>query len=233
MANTHRYGIRFQRTISGNDTPSVFTFPIATGYAPVTVMGAGTSVNLNIGDPVRLLEDGTIALVQQGQDVAAENADSDDYAFGIICGFPRVIVGGFPRPGSFYTSGTAYSGGIGGDNAPLVSVIPVDGNIFEIDSSAVVGAGTKNAAMGLVGMTARIVYSVLTAGTGQPKANPLLLASDAVAGGAIQHQLVIVGLGKVGDAMDFTATNLTFQVKFTAQQLAVAPDAGIFGANLE
>jgi hypothetical protein len=233
MANAHVYGIRYFRSLSGNETPQILTFPIASGYAPVTVVGAGSGVNLNIGDPVKLLEDGTIALVQTGQDNSGANADSDDYAFGIIAGFPRVVVGGFPRPGSFYTSGTTYSGGIGGDSAPLVAVIPVAGNIFEIDADAVVGAGTKGAAMAVVGQTARIAYSLLTSGTGQPKANPLLDVSDLAAGGADQMQLVVVGLGKKGDAMDFESSGVTFQVMFTAQQLAVAPDAAIFGANTE
>lgn len=232
MANTHRYGIRYVRSIHGAETPQTFTFPIASGYAPVTVVGAGSSVNLNIGDPARLFEDGTIGLTQDGQSTSGANTDSDDYTFGIIVGFPRVIVGGYPRPGSFYTTGTTYSGGIGSDSAPLVSVIPVDGNIFEIDANAVVGAGTKSACMAVVGQTAQIAYSVLSTGSGQPKANPLLDVSTLAAGGANQLQLVIVGLGKAGDAMDFASTNVTFQVKFTAQQLAVASDT-VFGANLE
>lgn len=232
MANTHRYGIRFVRSISGNDTPQILTLPIATAYAPTTVVGAGTSVNLNIGDPVKLLEDGTLGLVQAGQDVSGANADSDDYALGVIVGFPRVIVGGYPRPGSFYTTGTTYTGGIGSDNAPLVSVIPVEGNIFEIDSAAAPSPATKAGAMAYVGMTAAMTYTVLTSGTGQPKANPLLDLSTAAAGGANQCQLVIVGLGKAGDAMDFTAANVTFQVMWSAKQLHAAPDT-VFGANVE
>lgn len=241
MANTHRYGIRFARTISGSDTPQVLTFPIATAYQPNPVFGTSdaSNCNLNIGDPVRLLEDGSIALVQTAQDAAGPNNDSDDYAFGVIVGFPRVLVGGYPRPGSFYTGATAYTGGIGSDNAPLVAVIPVEGNIFEIDANAVIGAGTKSAALAVVGQTASIVYSILTAGNGQPKANPLLGVSVLAAGGANQAQLVVVGLGKAGDAMDFAATNVTLQVKFTAQQLAVWGDpladttAHVYGANTE
>jgi len=233
LANNHRYGIRFVRSISGNDTPQIFTFPIATAYAPTTVVGAGTSVNLNIGDPVKLLEDGTIGLVQTGQDSAGANTDSDDFAFGIIVGFPRVIVGGYPRPGSFYTTGTTYTGGIGSDSAPLVSVIPVAGNIFEIDANAVVGAGTKGACLAVVGQTARIAYSVLSTGNGQPKANPLLNVADFAAGGANQLQLAVLGLGKAGDAMDFSATNVTFQVQFTALDMPQQGDPSIFGANVE
>jgi hypothetical protein len=233
MANTHRYGFRFVRSISGNDTPQIFTRPIATAYAPVTIVGGGTGVNLNIGDPVRLAEDGTVQLTQMGQDTSGANGDSDDSVFGVIAGFPRVIVGGFPRPGSFYQSGTTYTGGIGSDSAPLVSIIPARGNIFEVDADAVIGAGTKSAAMAVVGQTARIAYSVLTSGTGQPKANPLLDASDLTAGGANQLQLIVTDLGKAGDAMDFTATNLTYQVMFNYIQLSAAPDVAIFGADVE
>lgn len=233
MANTHRYGIRYVRSISGADTPQVLTFPIASAYAPVTVVGAGSSVNLNIGDPVKLAEDGTIMLTQTGQDSSGANTDSDDFVFGVIAGFPRVVVGGYPRPGSFYATGTTYTGGIGGDNAPLVAVIPAAGNIFEIDANAVIGAGTKSAAMAVVGQTARIAYSVLSSGNGQPKANPRLNVADLAAGGANQLQMVVVGLGKAGDAMDFSSSDVTLQVMFTALELAQQSDPAIFGANVE
>jgi hypothetical protein len=233
MANNHRYGIRFVRSISGNECPQILTFPLVTGLAPTTIIGAGTSVNLNIGDPVKLREDGTIDLVQTGQDSAGANTDSDDFVYGVVAGFPRILVAGSPRPGSFFATGTTYSGGIGSDLAPLVAVIPAAGNIFEIDANAVVGAGTKSACLAVVGQTARIAYSVLTAGTGQPKANPLLNVADLAAGGANQLQLAVLGLGKAGDAMDFTATNVTFQVQFTALDMPQQGDPAIFGANVE
>lgn len=238
MANTHRYGFRFVRSISGNDAPQILTYPIATAYAPTTVVGAGTSVNLNIGDPVKLLEDGSLGLVQAGQDTSTVNTDSDDFALGIIVGFPRVIVGGYPRPGSFYTTGTTYTGGLSSDSAPLVSIIPVEGNIFEIDSAAAPSPATLAGSMAYVGMTATMTYSVLTSGTGQPKANPLLDLSTAAAGGANQLQLVILGLGKNAYAQDHTSANVTFQVLWGAKQLQAAADGSaaagtIFGANVE
>ena len=62
MANTHRYGFRFARSFDGNETPQTITKPIASAYAPNTgADGAGgTACNLNIGDPVQLLNDGTV-----------------------------------------------------------------------------------------------------------------------------------------------------------------------------
>lgn len=233
MANPHRYGFRFVRSIGGGDTPQIFTFPIASAYQPATIIGAGTSVNLNIGDPVRLLEDGTIALVQTAQDVSGADADSDDYAWGVIVGFPRVIVGGFPRPGSFYTGGTTYTGGISSDSAPLAAVIPVHNNIFEIDADTAPTVQTLAGAMALVGGVGTMVYSVLTAGTGQPKANPLLDVSTVVSGGTDQLQLLVIGLGKSAYTCDFTSANVPFQVMWQSQQLLPTADATHFGADLE
>lgn len=240
MANPHRYGFRFVRSFSGNDTPQIITLPIASGYQPGTVNGGGTNVNINIGDPVRLVEDGTVQLVQTAQDVSAQNDDSDDFCYGIVVGFPRVIVGGSPRPGSFYTGGTTYTGGIGGDTAPLVSIIPAEGNIFELDLDAAPTVQSLSGLMALVGGVATMAYSVLTTGTGQPKANPLISKSSIVFASANQLQLQIVGVGKAAYAGDFTAANLPLQVRWNTLQMAI-PTAEvtdnstprIYGANLE
>lgn len=240
MANPHRYGFRFVRSLASGDTPQVMTFPIASGYAVGTVNGGGTTVNINIGDPVRLAEDGTVQLTQTAQDVSGQNDDSDDFCFGIVVGFPRILAGGFPRPGSFYTSGTTYTGGIGGDNAPLVSVIPVANNIFEVDLDAAPTVQTLSGAMALVGGVGTMAYSVLTTGTGQPKANPLLSKSSIVFASNNQLQLLVVGLGKSAYTCDFTSANIPYQVMWNTQQLAI-PSAevtanstpAIYGANVE
>jgi hypothetical protein len=218
MANNHIYGFRFKRSISGNETPQILTYPIASAYAPDTgADGAGgTACNLNIGDPVQLLADGTVRLVQPGQ--SALGADIDDRTFGIGAGFPRVLVGGFPRPNGFYTSGTAPAPG--GDNQTLCAVIPVEGNIFEIDCDAAGGGSLDSKAewQAVVGSTANFVYSVLTSGAGQPKANPLLDVSD-ISEGAEVNQLRIIGLGKGFDQQDPTLTHVTLQVIFNEAQI--------------
>ena len=77
MANAHVYGIRYFRSISGNETPQILTFPIVTAYQPNPVFGTSdaSNVNLNIGDPISLLATGGIALTQEGADVAGANTD--------------------------------------------------------------------------------------------------------------------------------------------------------------
>jgi hypothetical protein len=220
MPNQHNYGFRFFRSLSGSDTPQIFTLPIASGYAPNTgVDGAGgTAVNLNVGDPVQLIDGGTLRLVQPGQ--ATTTAVLDDATFGVVVGFARVFVNGGIRPNSYYPSGTTYTGGIGGQNATLVSVIPVKDNIFEIDAGAAPGTSFDDQSewAGAVGKGAHFTYSVLTSGIGQPKANPLISTTfDSTTG---VRQLRVVGLSKLGDTQDYTAANVRLQVMFNAVQLS-------------
>lgn len=220
MANTHFYGFRWFRSLSGSDTPQVFTLPIASGYAPNTgVDGAGgTACNLNIGDPVQFIDGGTVRLVQPGQ--ATTSAVLDDATFGIVAGFARVKINGAVRPNGFYTSGTTYSGGIGGNESTLVTVIPVKDNIFEIDAGAAPGTSFDDQSewMGAVGKGAHFTYSVLTSGIGQPKANPLISTTfDSTTG---IRQLRVVGVSKLADTQDYTAANVRLQVIFNAVQLA-------------
>lgn len=216
MANPHHYGFRFARSFDGNETPQTITKPIASGYAPDTgADGAGgTACNLNIGDPVQLLNDGTVRLAQPGQ--AATGADIDDRVYGIVAGFPRVMVGGAPRPNGFYTSGTTYTGD---DQQTLCKIIPVHNNIFTICCDAAGGASldTKAEWQSLVG-TANFVYSVLTSGAGQPKANPMLDISDYNET-TETNQLRIVGLSKRFDSLDPALTDVEVEVIFNLQQL--------------
>lgn len=217
MANPKRYGFRFVRSISGNDTPQILTYPIASGYQPNTgADGAGgTDCNLNIGDPVQLLNNGTLRLVQPGQ--AADGSDIDDRVFGVVAGFPRVMVNSSPRPNGFLTGGTTYSGD---DQQTLCAIIPAEGNIFEVQCDAAGGSSldSKSEWQAVVGSTANFVYSVLTAGMGQPKANPMLDTSDIAETGEV-NQLRIIGLGKGFDQLDPTLSLVDVQVIFNEAQV--------------
>lgn len=220
MPNQHNYGFRWFRSLSGADTPQILTVPIASAYAPNTgVDGAGgTAVNLNVGDPIQFIDGGTVRLVQPGQ--ATTTAVLDDATFGIVVGFARVKINGAVRPNGFYPSGTVYSGGIGGQEATLVSVIPVKDNIFEIDAGAAPGASFDDQSewMGAVAKGAHFTYSVLTSGIGQPKANPLISTTfDSTTG---IRQLRVVGISKLGDTQDYAAANVRLQVVFNAVQLS-------------
>jgi hypothetical protein len=217
MANPHKYGFRFVRTLSGAGVPEPMTRPIASGYAPDTgADGAGgTACNLNIGDPVQMLNNGTMRLVQPGQ--AADGTDIDDRVMGVVTGFPRVMFSGAPRPSGHYPSGTTYSGD---DQQTLVSFIPAAGNVFEVCCDAAGGSSldTKAEWQAVVGSTANFVYSVLTAGAGQPKANPMLDTSDISEAANEVNQLRIIGLCRDFDTLDPTLTDVRVEVIFNETQ---------------
>lgn len=217
MANQHRYGFRFSRSISGNETPQTMTRPIASGYAPNTGANGtgGTAVNLNIGDPIQLLNDGTVKLVQPGATV--DGTEIENRVFGVVAGFPRVLSGGYPRPNGFYVSGTATA--VGTDTTTLCKFIPVEGNIFEIDCDTTGQPTTKADWEADVGGTANFLYSPLTSGAGQPKANPLLDISDVTDSAAEINQLRIVGLGKGFDQQDPTQEFVSLEVVFNDTQI--------------
>jgi hypothetical protein len=218
VANPHIYGFRFARSFDGNETPQTIVKPIASGYAPNTGDdgAGGTAVNLNIGDPVQLLNNGTVRLAQPGAQV--DGTDIDDRVFGVVAGFPRVMIGGAPRPNGFYPSGTTYTGD---DQQTLCKIIPVHNNIFEIDTDAAGGVSfdTKAEFQSMIG-TAQIVYSaVLTSGAGQPKANPLFDISTYSEAADVVQQLRVVGLSKRFDQLDPSLTSVTLEVIFNEQQI--------------
>lgn len=236
MANARRYGFDFLRTISGGDTPECMTFPLASGYAPNTGAdgAAGTAVNLNIGDPVQLLSTtiatataGTLRLAPAGTN-ADTSEDLTDRVFGIVAGFPRVRIAGAQRPNGFYTSGTTYTGGISGQEATLVKVIPVANCIFECDvSTTAAGFDTREEFMAAVGQQVSFHYpSVLTSGIGQPKANPMI--NFATLSAASLLQLVIVGIGRTDETQDFASAFVRLQVKFNTEQLRAGLAAPLF-----
>jgi hypothetical protein len=216
MANNHIYGFRFARSFDGNETPQTIVKPIASGYAPNTGDdgAGGTACNLNIGDPVQLLNDGTVRLAQPG--AATGGTDIDDRVFGVVAGFPRVMIGGAPRPNGFYVSGTTYTGD---DQQTLCKIIPVHNNIFDIDTDDVSASfDTKTEFQSMIGV-AQISYSVLTSGAGQPKANPRFDISTYSEAADVVDQLRVVGLSKRFDQQDPTLVHVTLEVIFNEQQI--------------
>jgi hypothetical protein len=218
VANPHHYGFRFARSFDGNETPQTIEKPIASAYAPNTGDdgAGGTACNLNIGDPVQLLNNGTVRLVQPG--TTAAGTDIESRTFGIVAGFPRVMIGGAPRPNGFYPSGTAYTGD---DQQTLCKIIPVHNNIFTVMCDAAGGGSldTKAEWQAVVGSTANFVYSALTSGAGQPKANPMLDTSDISEAVNEINQLRIIGLSKRFDSLDPALTDVELEVIFNEQQI--------------
>lgn len=215
--NPKHYGFKWQRSLSGAETPQTEVYPIASAYAPNTTFGGGgTSVNLNIGDPVRFGENGTLVLVEAGAAVA-DGSDTDKYTYGIVSGFPRVNINGAPRPSTYYPTGTTHAG-LGADDCTLCSIIPVAGNVFTVDTDSAGGSSldTKAEFAAIVGGTGNFQFNVLTSGAGQPKANPTLDISDVTIASTEVNQLRVVGLGP--DSQDYSGAYVSLQVVFNLVQ---------------
>lgn len=226
MANTHRYGFRFLRNLWGGDTPEAETGPLASGYQPNTGT-PNTSVNLNIGDPVTKLESGAFQLCAPGSGAAT----TTERVYGIVAGFPRVLISGGVRPNAFYPGGTVYGSGLSPYNLQtLVKVIPVVGREWEIDTAAAGGSSLDSyedwqAAVGAVGV---FKYTPINTTTANPKANPLFDETSLSDADASTQQLRVQGIGRIDDLQDFTLANVALRVVFNAVQESPIYTAGGF-----
>ena len=209
MANPHRYGFRFVKNRWGGDTPEIVTHKILSGYAP-NVTGA-TTCNLNIGDPVYISDLGNATLLDPGTTTTADNQVTQR-AYGVIAGFPQMLISGAVRPNSFYPTATAY--GTNYNNRTLVSLIPVEGAVFEIDTDAAGSSSqdTREEFESMVSSCAAIVYSQINTTSSNPKANPMLDVSDITKAVADFRQLRIVGVGSLSENVDYTITNVPLRV---------------------
>jgi hypothetical protein len=216
MANTHRYGFRFLRNLWGGDVPEVEVLPMASGNQPNTGT-PNTNVNLNIGDPVSKLETGAVQLCTPGSGAAT----TTERCYGIVVGFPQVLIAGAVRPSAFYPGGTVYGSGL----APYtlqtrVAVIPVVGREFEIDTDAAGGSSldTYEEWQAAVGSVATWKYTPINTTSSNPKANPLLDETTITDADASSLQLRIQGISRLDDKQDFSLANVALRVVFNAVQ---------------
>src|ERR1043165_8713844 len=98
MANPHRYGFRWIKSEFGGDTPQIVTRKIASAYQP---NNGSVGVNLNIGDPVYLDDSGNAVLLVAGSTTTADDQVTQR-CFGVVAGFPQMLINGALRPNSFY-----------------------------------------------------------------------------------------------------------------------------------
>lgn len=210
MANPHRYGFRFLKNRWGGDTPEIHTGFLASGYTP-NVTGA-TTCNLNIGDPVRRMNSGAFQLVEPGE---LDDDDANERTFGIVAGFPQVLINGAVRPNAYYPTNTVYGTNLNAQT--IVQVIPVEGCVWEIDTATTSSSfDTKAEFQAILGAVATFSYTQINTTTPNPKANPMLVLSFGES--TETRQLQVVGLGRGFDQYDLTLANVPLQVVFNQVQ---------------
>lgn len=185
--NAQMYGLRFHSTRSGSGTPNVLRKRVASAYNGSLNSAA---VDMNIGDVVKLVNDGTVALVVAG----------DTTMFGVIVGIGPYWDGSkLIRNSKLPNSAGAYSTNY--DRETTVFVIPFEDAIFEIDCDDASSATTFAAYRTLVGNNGDLVTTG-NATTG--KASYMFDISDAVANTTASAQMRILDISPTLANQDFS-----------------------------
>ena len=135
MANANKYGLRWVKPIQGTSPPKPVACYVASAYQ---ASPSGISCDLNIGDPVKRVSDGTVALIA-----------GTDAPFGVICGIDPYWNGTRKVFGTLLPGGTTW--GTNYDRISVVHVIPVAGQIFEAvadDGTSIITLANWIAALG-------------------------------------------------------------------------------------
>lgn len=204
MDNVARYGFR---AFEGRNAPlHSLSRPmvVATGYQ---ASPGGTDVDLHIGDPVRRLADGSIALAVAGDDL-----------YGAIVGFNPYWDGTRMQPTSYLPGGTVW-GTIEARRSEAL-VVPFSAAIWEIDADDTVNQ-TEAAYRALAGANADLS---LSADATLKKAFPKLDVSDIKTATA---QLRVWAVSPTKENRDFTGANVKMLVVANETQEAPFVTAGI------
>jgi hypothetical protein len=199
--NPALYGLRWKQSRFGSGTPNIEYYPVASAYqwAP-----GGVSVDLNVGDPVKKVNDGTVAGVAAG-----------DATFGIVATIAPYFNGTAMVRGKSLPGGTTYGSNL--ERQSFVGIILCVGNIFEVVCDDAVTATTQAAYTAFIGENTDISINQVS---GSTLATPKLDISLHETGGATKVWR-IVGLSKTPN-IDYSGANVPLLV--TGNLVQEAPD---------
>lgn len=115
MANKTQYGFKFLRTRQGVPNPPILPISLASGYSPTV---GGTNVGVGIGDVLKKVSDGTVAICGVG--------DAVDY---VCVGVKQYYDGSVITTGPYIPFNTVYSTNYQRESTLLV--VPAKDCLFE------------------------------------------------------------------------------------------------------
>lgn len=211
--NTHEYGFRWVKGELGQVTPPIQRVRLASAYQPAA---GGTNVDLHPGDPLQIASTGTGTIC-----VGSEGTQSITY--GIYVGQGPEFDGTVMQPRNKHIGGSgAYGTNL--ERQTYVYVIPVAGQIFEIDCDDSSTATTEAAYYALIGENADFVLVADTTNTNDPKADPKLDISTHATTSALQCRIVDIA-PRVNT--DFSGLNVRLRVVFNKVQQSPYNTTGV------
>jgi hypothetical protein len=191
--------------------------------ASFLVSGNATPLTLQPGDPVKLLNDGTVTLAGGN-----ENSQTSNIMFGVCVGIggQGYFNGTRMVRSPFLPSGVTYGTNV--DRQSKVLVVPFSAGIWEIDCDDAVTATTYLAYQALIGENCDHRLAPNTSGftTAQLAANPVLnIASHAAATTTLS--LRIFGVSQTFANQDYTGNYVKLMVQVNKGAESLYTNVGI------
>lgn len=212
--NTHYYGFRWSHAANSRPMPQPEERAVADAYQAQDD-ASGFNVNLNPGDPVKLVSDGTVAL-----------ANTTDAIYGIMVAvssrgvFDSTIgQGGAMKPSRNLPGGTTGGGLL--ERQSRILVVPASAGVWEIDVNNNTSYTTEAAYQAAIGENANHVCVGVQANS---EADPRLDATSVNTTNTLTWR--IVGISNNESNQDFTGENVKLYVRINVSQEAGASASG-------
>lgn len=199
--NPALYGFRWRKSRTGSGMPVPEWYAVASAYQ---ASPGGVNVDLNIGDPVKKVSDGTVALCAAG-----------DQVFGIVCDIGPYWDGSKKQRANRLPGGTTYGSLL--DRQSRVAILLAGENIFECVCDDTVTATTEAGYTALIGENVDITINQVS---GDTHAYPKLDISTHETGGATKVWRIVTLSNTPG--IDFSGANVPLLV--TGNLIQQAPD---------
>lgn len=211
VTNSDLNGFRFVKTKHGSVTmPAVIDCSVATAYQGQ--VNGTYDIDLNVGDPVTRVSTG-------GVEHCPGAEATPGTLFGVVVGIKPYWNGTAMVFGTALPGGTAW--GTNENRRSFVQVLPVDGNIFEVDCVNVGSNDTKGEFIGLNGKNADHIFTATAAqSNGECKLDLTSVGTDA-------EQWRIWDLAGSMENRNFAADNVKVQVIANEVQMPAYSTTGV------
>jgi hypothetical protein len=209
MDNMAKYGFRWSISANSHPCPNPLRRHVADGYQ-AKADNTTSNVDLNIGDPVKIMADGTVALANTGEAVEA-----------IITGIEPYWNGSAMQPTNRLPGGTTGGGLF--ERKSAVLIVPANSGYWEADMVPLVVGGTEALYEAMIGENIDHVIVADVSNPSQPKANPKLSGVHT----SVSAQWRFMGIATTFANQDFAGNNVKMLVRIN--ESTETPAANVVG----